>query len=420
MRADISTLKADDVSGDRAVGEHLVDDRRQRTRVDARPDDRRAHRDRHGQRADRKYRLSDQGDAAVVIARQAALDHRVLDSLPLADEIEHHHRVREQKDHRGKETGRDVTGEVGSLPTEHRCADEPEQADADRREQRLSHRRSSLMIDDVAFAFRRGVDPARCCRDRSYVGRTCKARPRPRALDLAMGRGRHARLLARAGFLTFGVDVRLAAVREASARARSEGLIVHGWCADLTAGRLPSGTFDVLLVTRYLQRDLFPSIREAVKSPGGVVVYETFTVNQRRHGCGPTSPDHLLEPGELARRLRGLRGLVLRRSRGTRGRRPDRRAGGRARRRPREEGTPRRDAPGRGSGLRGNPIRPTRRYPSPKPSRDSATWRRCRARCGRPRWHRGRPTRGRQSTRRVRGAQDGPASRCPSRREHAR
>ena len=121
-----------------------------------------------------------------------------------------------------------------------------------------------------------------------------------------MGRGRHARLLARAGFLTFGVDVRLAAVREASARARSEGLIVHGWCADLTAGRLPSGMFDVLLVTRYLQRDLFPSLREAVKSPGGVVVYETFTVNQRRHGCGPTSPDYLLEPDELARRFAGF------------------------------------------------------------------------------------------------------------------
>jgi hypothetical protein len=31
----------------------------------------------------------------------------------------------------------------------------------------------------------------------------------------------------------------------------------------------------------------------------GVVIYETFTVNQRRLGVGPTSPDHLLEPDEL-------------------------------------------------------------------------------------------------------------------------
>jgi hypothetical protein len=64
--------------------------------------------------------------------------------------------------------------------------------------------------------------------------------------------------------------------------------------------------FDVVVVTRYLQRDLFPSIRGALKAavaglPGGVVIYETFTVNQRRHGCGPTSPDHLLQLDELAR-----------------------------------------------------------------------------------------------------------------------
>jgi hypothetical protein len=129
-----------------------------------------------------------------------------------------------------------------------------------------------------------------------------------------MGRGRHALLLARAGFLTFGVDVKLDAVRDALARGRAEGLIVRGWCADLTEGRLPSGVFDVLLVTRYLQRDLFPSIRGAVKAggargtgpSGGVVLYETFTVKQRRRGCGPTSPEHLLEPGELAGHFAGF------------------------------------------------------------------------------------------------------------------
>src|SRR5712692_4305869 len=55
-----------------------------------------------------------------------------------------------------------------------------------------------------------------------------------RALDVAMGRGRHALALARAGFRTFGVDVRLDAVREAIACAAAEGFPVRGWCADLT------------------------------------------------------------------------------------------------------------------------------------------------------------------------------------------
>ena len=45
------------------------------------------------------------------------------------------------------------------------------------------------------------------------------ARADLRALDVAMGRGRHALPLARAGFRTFGVDVQLEAVREAIAAA---------------------------------------------------------------------------------------------------------------------------------------------------------------------------------------------------------
>lgn len=128
------------------------------------------------------------------------------------------------------------------------------------------------------------------------------ANPPRRALDLAMGRGRHARVLARAGFLTFGVDARPEAVEAAIACARAERLVVHGWCADLTTAQLPSSVFDLVLVVRYLQRDLFPSIRDAVR-PGGFVLYETFTEKQRRLGTGPTSPDHLLESGELGERF---------------------------------------------------------------------------------------------------------------------
>jgi SAM-dependent methyltransferase len=126
-----------------------------------------------------------------------------------------------------------------------------------------------------------------------------------RALDVAMGRGRHAVALARAGFRAFGVDVKLEAVREAVAAGAGEGVRVRGWCADLTQHPLPRGRFDVVVVSRYLQRDLFPALRAAVV-PGGVVIYETFTTRQRALGRPPTSPDHLLEPRELRRRFDGF------------------------------------------------------------------------------------------------------------------
>jgi tellurite methyltransferase len=129
-----------------------------------------------------------------------------------------------------------------------------------------------------------------------------------RALDVAMGRGRHAALLARAGFRTVGVDIAFDAVRDAIAAAAAARVTVHGWCADLTQHPLPVSRFDLVVVARYLQRDLFGALRAACL-PGGVVLYETFTTAQRALGTGPRSPDHLLEPGELRQRFDGFEEL---------------------------------------------------------------------------------------------------------------
>ena len=164
-------------------------------------------------------------------------------------------------------------------------ADEPDEANANSREKPLSQ---YAIISDLPSPF-----------VVAWLPRVVASlRPDARVLDLAMGRGRHARLLARTGRHTFGVDVKLDAVASAVATLRAEGLVVRGWCADLTVSDLPRDAFDLVLVTRYLQRDLFESIRAALR-PGGIVMYETFTTRQRRHGTGPRSPEHLLEPGEL-------------------------------------------------------------------------------------------------------------------------
>jgi hypothetical protein len=139
-----------------------------------------------------------------------------------------------------------------------------------------------------------------------WIARLSDRVPPPRrALDIAMGRGRHAIPLARAGFCTFGVDIRFDAVRDAAFAVTSTGFVLRGWCADLTQHPLPRERFELVVVARYLQRDLFPAIRAAVAA-GGVVLYETFTTAQRALGVGPTSPDHLLEPGELREQFDGF------------------------------------------------------------------------------------------------------------------
>ena len=184
-----------------------------------------------------------------------------------------------------------MTRDVGSAKTEHSSGDQPGEADHNSGEERLGHETSIMSPSPFIAEWIAWCAPA-------HQGAA-------RALDVAMGRGRHAVALALGGYRTFGVDLNLDAVRDAIRAAKANELVVLGWCADLTRTPLPDAHFDVVVVTRYLQRDLFPSVRNAVL-PGGVVLYETFTVAQRALGRGPTSPDHLLEPGELRARFDGF------------------------------------------------------------------------------------------------------------------
>ncbi len=123
--------------------------------------------------------------------------------------------------------------------------------------------------------------------------------PAPRrALDVAAGRGRHSVVLAAAGLRTFAVDMKVDALGDARSRVEADGHALLGWCADLTMSPVPHDRFELVVVTRYLQRDLFPALARALTA-GGVILYETFTEKQRALGRGPTSPDHLLRSGEL-------------------------------------------------------------------------------------------------------------------------
>ena len=127
---------------------------------------------------------------------------------------------------------------------------------------------------------------------RSSLGRN------PSALDVAMGRGRHAVVLAQHGFRVFGVDRDYARLQNARTVLLKMGCVPKLWVANLDSGLLPVGYFDLIVCTRFLQRTLWPALAKAV-IPGGFVVYETFTTHQCRHDWGPRSPEYLLQPEEL-------------------------------------------------------------------------------------------------------------------------
>jgi SAM-dependent methyltransferase len=121
--------------------------------------------------------------------------------------------------------------------------------------------------------------------------------PAAQVLDVACGRGRHVRWLASAGHRVTAVD------RDAALLAPLAGLATT-IAADLENGPwpLPGRTFDAVVVTNYLWRDLFPALQAAV-APGGLLIYETFAQAHAALGR-PRRPEFLLRPGELLDVLR--------------------------------------------------------------------------------------------------------------------
>lgn len=129
------------------------------------------------------------------------------------------------------------------------------------------------------------------------------ARPGGRVLDIACGQGRHMAWFARRGLQVTGID----RSAEALALAGRYGQVVQadletqGWPV-LDKGR--PQRFDVVVVTNYLWRPLFPSILDSLV-PGGLLLYETFAMGNARFGR-PSRPEFLLRPGELLQHCRDL------------------------------------------------------------------------------------------------------------------
>jgi SAM-dependent methyltransferase len=140
------------------------------------------------------------------------------------------------------------------------------------------------------------------------------------ALDVAGGNGRHALWLMRRGWRVKLIDVSEIAIEQAqhNARAYPQTAMLGSLKAlttevvDLTTTRdLGVERYDLIVVFYYLQRELFPSLIAALKA-GGILIYQTFLVEQANQEGGPRNPAYLLQHGELPRAFRALRILHYR------------------------------------------------------------------------------------------------------------
>jgi SAM-dependent methyltransferase len=133
-------------------------------------------------------------------------------------------------------------------------------------------------------------------------------------VDLACGRGRHALAAVSLGVRTVGVDRDRDALVTLLGEARKRGLpdVLTALRADLETARgfpLRPESCGAILVFRYLHRPMAPALSSLLR-PGGLLLYETFTKEQRNLGYGPTNPAFLLAAGELRELFPGLEMLA--------------------------------------------------------------------------------------------------------------
>jgi len=161
------------------------------------------------------------------------------------------------------------------------------------------------MVGEMTNMHENGFEPAQ------FLVQNVELLPKGRVLDVAMGSGRNAIYLAGLGFDVEGIDMSSEAINIALELARKAGVTIKTQVADLEGDYLvKKDAYELIMCFNYLQRLLIPQIKDGLRR-GGMVVYETFIIDQAEFGK-PKNPDYLLKHNELLDIFRDFRCLRYR------------------------------------------------------------------------------------------------------------
>jgi len=113
-----------------------------------------------------------------------------------------------------------------------------------------------------------------------------------RALDIAAGMGRNSKFLAQEGFLVDALDISSLAIEKLENIENINALEV-----DFDSYKLEENSYDLIVCTYYLNRELFPQIERALKEDG-IFIFETF-MHHTENTKVPSNKTFLLNEGEL-------------------------------------------------------------------------------------------------------------------------
>lgn len=141
--------------------------------------------------------------------------------------------------------------------------------------------------------------PTKVLLDHDYLLSACG-----NALDLACGLGGNALFLAKKGLQTSAWDISPVAIAQLELLATTQHLAIATQVVAVSASVFTQQQFDVIVVSRYLDRAITEPILQALK-PGGLLFYQTFIID-KVNSIGPKNPDYLLRRNELLSLFDGL------------------------------------------------------------------------------------------------------------------
>jgi len=130
------------------------------------------------------------------------------------------------------------------------------------------------------------------------------------ALDLACGLGANSLFLAEQGLDVHAWDISSVALRQLKQQALLKRLKISTKQLLIDRNSLQKNTFDVIVLTRFLDRSLSNAIMESLKT-GGLLFYQTY-VRDKVDAGGPNNPRFLLARNELLELFHPLKLLVYR------------------------------------------------------------------------------------------------------------
>lgn len=127
------------------------------------------------------------------------------------------------------------------------------------------------------------------------------------ALDVACGLGGNALFLAEYGLNVTATDISAVAIERIN---QWQHPLVVTRCLAINSLLMREVKYDVIVVSRYLDRSICAALMSALRS-GGLLFYQTFTRDKVNSDEGPSNPEYLLASNELLSLFKELKVLAF-------------------------------------------------------------------------------------------------------------